>query len=300
MMGTEVSQNSETAPKSVLVLKRIFLVGIVLNLVYLTVEAVMGFVFHSSGLLSDAVQNLCDVAGMVMVLLAYKLADPGGTYRFDYGYKRMAMVMSMMVALVVGILVVFVVQGAYRQLENPYPINGKVVAIVASVGVLVNSVTALLFYKSYNRRMKRGRAFRHMVADALVSFAVLVSGVLMIYCKWYLIDAVLGLAIVLITIFAFGELMRHCVRAVLDGVPIEVQYEKIVQSFYGVDGVADVHHLHVWSVGKGENVLSAKVMVQDMSRTEQIRDLLRDRLLQIDISDVTLEFEPQPSDIPEL
>ena len=295
-METEVSQKTESAPKSVLILKKIFLIGIVLNLVYLTVEAVMGFVFHSSGLLSDAVQNLCDVAGMVLVLLAYKLTDLGGTYRFDYGYKRMAMVMSMLVALAVGILVTFVVLGAYRQLEAPNPINGRVVAIVAAVGVLVNSLTALLFFKSFNRRMKRGRAFRHMVADALVSLAVLVSGILMIYCKWYLIDAVLGLAIVLITIFAFGEQMRHCVRAVLDGVPMEVQYEQIVQTFYGVDGVADVHHLHVWSVGRGKNVLSAKVMVQDMAKAEQIRALLQERLVQLDIQNATLEFEPIASD----
>ena len=289
-MNTAISQNQNFS-RNVSRIRKIFLVGIILNLVYLIVESVFGICYHSSGLLSDAIQNLCDVAGMTIVLAAYRLADPGGTYRFNYRYKRKTIMFVALITLVVGVFITYIIFGAVRQIQSPRILNGRVITIVAAVGVLVNSITAILFLRTYRRRPRGGKVFRHMLADALVSLTVLISGIVMLVNKWYAMDAIIGLAIILATVFALWELLRHCVWTVLDGVPDDVHYERLVQVFYEADGVEEVHHLHVWSVGAWENVLTAKVQVQDVAKADSIREILYARLKQEGISDVTLEFE---------
>ncbi len=262
-----------------------------MNLAYLAVEAVVGVCMHSSGLLSDAVQNLCDVAGMALVLSAFKLADPGGTFRFSYKYKRAAILMVALVSLFVGAMITYIIVASVRQIQHPASINGLWVAIVAGVGVVVNTITAAMFLHYYRGQVRKGKAFRHMVADAFVSLAVMISGILMIFNRWYMLDALVGLAVILVTAFALWELLRHCVWSVLDGVPYNVQYENLVHAFYEINGVVDVHHLHVWSVGNAQNVLTTKVMIENAAMVETIRAALKERLAQEGISDITLEFE---------
>lgn len=287
-----MSQNLNIA-QNVSIFKKIFLIGIVANLAYLLIEAIFGLYIHSSGLLSDAIQNLCDVAGMTIVLSAFKLADPGGTYRFNYKYKKTIMVMVALVTLAVGITTTYIILSSIQQFQTHAYIEGKWVAIIAGIGVLVNTATATLFLRYYQRKSKKGKAFRHMVADALVSLAVMCSGILMVFNRWYLIDALIGLAVILVTVFALWELQRHCIWTILDGVPDNIQYENLVHAFYEVDGIADIHHLHVWSVGAAKNALTAKVLVHNMKDTDTIRLMLNERLAKEGISDITLEFESE-------
>jgi len=284
-----MTQN-QNITQSVSTFRKIFLVGIVINLAYLLIETVMGICIHSAGLLSDAVQNLCDVAGMALVLSAFKLADPGGTYRFNYKYKKAAIVMVALVTLFVGAMTAYIIVESIHQFQNHTFVNGKIVAIVAGIGVVVNTITAAMFLHYYRGKNRKGKAFRHMVADALVSLAVMISGILMIFNKWYMLDALIGLAVILVTVFALWELLRHCVWSVLDGVPDNVQYENLVHAFYEVNGVVDVHLLHVWSVGAAQNVLTAKVLIDDPSESDAIRLALKERLTQEGITNATLEF----------
>lgn len=285
-------QNCSPEKKTVLLLKTIFRIGVALNLTYLVVETVFGFCCHSVGLLADAVQNLCDVAGMVLVLSAYKLSDPVGTNRFNFGFKKGAMLIVTLVALVTGILLTLIIAGSVNQIHFPRYLNGRAIAVVAAVGVLVNGATAALFLMFYRKRLRMRGAFRHMLADAIVSLVVLVSGIVIFFTRWYILDALVAMAVVVVIIFALWELFHNCTRLVLDGVPARVEYEKLVQIFYEQESVEDVHHMHVWAVAPNTNVLSARVCLRDDHCSETVAVALRERLVKEGITYVTLEFEP--------
>lgn len=277
--------------KNISTLKNIFRIGVALNLTYLVVETVCGFCCHSMGLLADAVQNLCDVAGMVLVISAYKLSDPVGTNRFNFGFKKGAMLIVALVALVTGVLLTFIIAGSVHQIHFPRYLDGRAISLVAAIGVLVNGVTAGLFLMVYRKRLRMRGAFRHMLADAIVSLVVLVAGIVIFFTRWYILDALVALAVVIVIIFALWELFHNSTSLVLDGVPARVEYEKLVRIFYEQDAVEDVFHLHVWAVAPDTNVLSARVRLRDDNSSETVAAVLRDRLVKEGISYVTLEFE---------
>lgn len=274
-------------------LKTVFRIGITLNLIYLIAETFFGFCLHSMGLLADAVQNLCDVAGMILILSAYKLSDPEGTNRFNFGFKRGAMLLAMGVSLLTGILITFMVWGSVRQIHFPRYLDGKLVSIIAAIGVVVNGLTAVFFWMIYSKRLHMRGAYRHMLADTIVSLVVMVAGIVILFTRWYILDALVALAVLVIIAFALWELWHGSIRLVLDGVPSCVDYEQLVKCFYDLDEVADVHHLHVWAVSPGANALTANVRLHDASSADKVGNLLRERIQQQGVQFVTLEFEAE-------
>lgn len=272
-------------------LSRAFQIGIVINIVYVMAEALAGIFTNSMGLLSDAGHNLSDVVSLVFALTAYKLSGVPSTRTFTYGYKKGTILISVLNAMILCVAVVFILVESIQKLIDPQPLQGGIISLVAGIGVLINGFTAYLFLKDRKRDLNVKGAFLHMLADALVSVAVVVSGVVMMFTDWYVIDGLLGLAVVVIIIYATYELLRESIRLVLDGVPANVDYDKVVASFLTVDGVVDMHHLHIWALSTTENALTAHVIVRSLEDMESIKKELKALLMAQGIGHATLEFE---------
>ena len=209
-------------------LNRAFIIGITLNIVYVLAEAIAGFGFHSLGLLSDAGHNLSDVVSLVLALIAFKLSDSLATRKFTYGYKKSTILISLLNALILGVAVVLIVVESVRKIIHPEPIQGEVISIVAAIGVVINGITAWLFMKDQKRDLNVKGAYLHMLADTLVSIGVVVSGILIYFTGWYIVDPIIGLVVAVVIIFASWELLRDSIRLSLDGVPMHVNYDQVV------------------------------------------------------------------------
>lgn len=276
-------------------LNRAFIIGITLNIIYVLAEAIAGLGFHSLGLLSDAGHNLSDVVSLVLALIAFKLSDSLATHKFTYGYKKSTILISLLNALILGVAVILIIVESIRKIINPEPIQGEIISIVAAIGVVINGITAYLFMKDQKRDLNVKGAYMHMLADTLVSIGVVISGIVIYFTGWYIVDPLIGLVVAIVIIFASWELLRDSIRLALDGVPSQVDYDKVVAVMEKEEGVNSVHHLHIWAISTTENALTAHILVEELDRMEGIKERLKDELKTVGISHATLEFETPQS-----
>ena len=276
-------------------LNRAFIIGIVLNIAYVLAEAIFGLCYHSLGLLSDAGHNLSDVVSLVLALIAFKLSDSIATRKFTYGYKKSTILISLLNALILGVAVVFIIVESVRKLITPQEVQGQVISIVAAIGVVINGFTAWLFMKDQKRDLNVKGAYLHMLADALVSVGVVVSGIVIYFTGWYIIDPLIGLVVAVVIIVASWELLHDSVRLALDGVPAQLDFDHVKDAMMGQEGVREVHHLHIWALSTTENAMTAHVVVDNLTEMEHTKEHLKEKLSEMGITHATLEFETSDS-----
>ncbi|MEN0052502.1 MAG: cation diffusion facilitator family transporter [Mucilaginibacter sp.] len=273
-----------------------FIIGIILNSVFVIVEAVAGFITHSLSLLTDAGHNLSDVASLALALLAFKLSKVSANRQYTYGYKRSTIIVSFFNAIILFVAVGFIVYEAVIRFMNPEVIEGGTMAWVAFIGIAINAFTAWLFVKDKDTDLNVKGAYLHMAVDAIVSFGVVVSGIIIYFTKLYWIDSIVSLIIGVVILKGTWSLLKDSLRLEMDGVPAEMDLSKIRAELMKCKGVVDVHHMHVWALSTTENALTAHLVVKPeaMAEFDNIKHDLRHRLEHLDISHST--FEPEFAD----
>lgn len=272
-------------------LNRAFLWGISLNAGFVAVEFVVGLFYGSMGLLSDAGHNLSDVASLLLAMLAFRLAQAHATPRYTYGYKKSTVLISLLNSVILLIAVGVIIAESIGRMLHPTPVVGGAVAWTAGIGVVVNGFTAWLFMKDRRRDLNVRGAYLHMAADALVSVGVLLSGVVISWTGWTLIDPIVGLVVAGVIVVSVWSLTRDSLRLSLDGVPAGLDVAELGRQISSVEGVQAVHHIHVWALSTTENALTAHVVVTDLASQERIKHELKALLHEAGISHATLEFE---------
>lgn len=272
-------------------LNRAFLVGIVLNVGFVVVEFAVGLFYGSMGLLSDAGHNLSDVASLLLAMLAFRLAQAKATPKYTYGYKKSTVLISLLNSVILLIAVGVIVAESIGRMMHPEPVVGGAIAWTAGVGVVINGFTAWLFMKDKDRDLNVKGAYLHMAADALVSVGVLVSGLVISWTGWTIVDPIVGLVVAGVIVASVWSLTRDSLRLSLDGVPGGIDVAEIEQAMTAVPGVRAVHHIHVWAISTTENALTAHVVLDSLSRMEELKHILKELLEHEGIPHATLEFE---------
>lgn len=273
-----------------------FIIGIVLNSAFVVLEVIAGLWSHSLSLLTDAGHNLSDVAGLALALLAFKLSKVSSNQDYTYGYKRSTIIVSFFNALVLFVAVGFIGYEAVMRFIHPETIAGGTMAWVAFAGIGINAVTAWLFVKDKDKDLNVKGAYLHMAVDAIVSFGVVISGLIIYFTHLYWIDSAVSLIVAIVILRGTWSLLIDSLRLEMDGVPKEMDLEKIKQELMKAKGVVDVHHIHVWALSTTENALTAHLVIDQnsVSSFDNIKHDLRHRLEHLSISHST--FEPEFSD----
>ena len=273
-----------------------FIIGIVLNSAFVVLEVIAGLWSHSLSLLTDAGHNLSDVAGLALALLAFKLSKVSSNQDYTYGYKRSTIIVSFFNALVLFVAVGFIGYEAVMRFIHPETIAGGTMAWVAFAGIGINAVTAWLFVKDKDKDLNVKGAYLHMAVDAIVSFGVVISGLIIYFTHLYWIDSLVSLIVAIVILRGTWSLLIDSLRLEMDGVPKEMDLEKIKQELMKANGVVDVHHIHVWALSTTENALTAHLVIDQnsVSSFDNIKHDLRHRLEHLSISHST--FEPEFSD----
>lgn len=270
---------------------RNFILGIVLNLAFVLVEAGAGLWFGSLALLSDAGHNLSDVFSLLLALLAFRMMRIQPSQKYTYGYKRMTILVSLVNALLLFVAVAAILWSSVEKILHPSPVQGDVVAWVAGIGILVNAFTAYLFFKGKDHDLNVKGAYLHMAADTLVSVGVLIAGVVIQLTGWYIVDPLIGIVVGVVILFSSWGLLRDSMTLTLDGVPRGIDPKKVKQTMLDQKGVIGVHHLHIWALSTTENALTAHVVVDDLAEEKEIKHAVKDALTGVGIQHATLELE---------
>lgn len=270
---------------------RNFILGIVLNLAFVLIEAGAGLWLGSLALLSDAGHNLSDVFSLLLALLAFRMMRIQPSQKYTYGYKRMTILVSLVNALLLFVAVAAILWSSVEKILHPSPVQGDVVAWVAGIGILVNAFTAYLFFKGKDHDLNVKGAYLHMAADTLVSVGVLVAGVVIQLTGWYIVDPLIGIVVGVVILFSSWGLLRDSMTLTLDGVPRGIDPKKVKQTMLDQKGVIGVHHLHIWALSTTENALTAHVVVDDLAEEKEIKHAVKDALTGVGIQHATLELE---------
>lgn len=271
---------------------RAFAIGIALNVGFVIVEAVYGIIAGSMALLADAGHNLSDVLGLLIAWGAATLARRRPQGRYTYGLRSSSILAALLNALLLLVAISVIAIEAIRRFAEPAPVAGTTVMIVAGIGIVVNTVTALLFMRGRKDDLNIRGAFLHMAADAAVSAGVVLAGLAIVLTGRTWIDPVTSLVIVVVVAIGTWGLLRDSVNMSLQAAPAGIEPARIATFLRKQKGVKGVHDLHVWPMSTTETALTVHLLVPDGYPGDgfsvQIAETLKDRF---GIDHATIQIE---------
>lgn len=289
MVIVNMTHDHHHAPKTY---NRAFLIGTGLNIGFVIVEASFGLITNSLALLADAGHNLSDVLGLLLAWGASYLVRVEPSQRYTYGLRRS----SILAALINAVLLLLTMGGitweAIRRLQEPSAVAGGTVILVAAIGVVINTITALLFMSDGNKDMNIRGAFLHMAADALVSVGVVLAGVAILLTGWLWFDPVISLIIVAVIVVGTWNLFKDALKLILDGVPEQIELLAVKTFLQNLEGVTQVHDLHIWAMSTTETALTAHLVIPEGYIGDRfLADTSEELNHHFDIDHVTLQIE---------
>lgn len=278
--------------------------ALVLTLGYAFVEAFGGWWAGSLALLGDAGHMLSDAVALGLAALAAWIGRRPPSARHSYGLMRAEVIAALLNGLLMLAVVIGIVVEAIQRLQQPQPVSGMAVIGIASIGLVINVIVALVLSRG-GHDMNTRAALLHVMGDLLGSVAALIAGAVIYYTGWLPIDPILSLAICVLILYSTLRLLREALHVLMEGVPPHLDLPAVGRSLAGVAGVVSIHDLHIWMLSTGMPALSAHVVLKDMSHWTKILDEMRHLLRQrFAIDHVTLQpeiegtpgrnIEPQP------
>lgn len=269
-----------------------FLIGIILNSIFIVTEIIYGIISDSLALLADAGHNFGDVVGLFIAWIATYLVNKKPTQTHTYGYKKSSILAAFVNALILFAAIGMILWEAFGRLFNPQPVQGSIVILVAGIGVVINTLTAFLFIKGKDKDINIKGAFLHMAADALVSFGVVLSGVLIVFTELYWIDPIISIFVAIVIFIGTWKLFTESANMALDAVPESVNKENVKVFLENVEGVIEIHDLHIWAMSSTEFALTVHLVIPDTtindSFTKQVSHQLN-KLFGIQHSTIQIE-----------
>ncbi|MGM9991778.1 MAG: cation diffusion facilitator family transporter [Candidatus Bruticola sp.] len=272
-------------------IRRVLYFSIFINLFYVVLEAFCGLKFNSLGLLSDAGHNLSDVFSLALALLAAFLVAVRPKQNLTYGLRKSTILISLVNAVILILAVLGIVYESVRRFSHPEPIPGCMVSYVAGAGIIVNGLTVWLLNRNRRDDLNVAGAFWHMAADTLVSVGVLISGIIISFTNWYIVDTIVSLIVAAVIVVASWDFLCDSVRLALDGVPSHINIKEVSEKCLQVEGVRSVHHLHIWALSTRLNAMTAHIVVEEHCDGSRVKKELRQVLGRLGIDHATLELE---------
>ena len=279
--------------------RRTLLTVLVIIGAYMAIEVVAGILSGSLGLLAHAAHMVTDFAAISLALFGMWVAQRPATVTRTFGYQRVeVLVVIVNVAALVGLATWIYFEAFHRFgrhfTGDGHEVEGWTILLVAAFGLAVNSFSAWILYRSSKHSINLEGAFWHILADLMGSFAVLVSGILLLIFGWHVIDAILSIIIASLILVTSGRLAVKVFHILVEGVPAGLDLFLLCSTLEDIEGVTFVHDIHAWTITTGYNALEAHVLIDPdfQGDTEQVALQLR-RIIrnQFGIHHITLQLE---------
>lgn len=274
--------------------RRAFAWGIGLNVAFVAVEIFYGLAANSSALLADAGHNASDVLSLVFAWAATWMATLRPKGKYTYGLRKTTILVSMLNALLLFGAAGVIAWDAIGKFKNPEPVAGPQVMLVAGIGVVINTLTALLFLRGQKHDLNIKGAFLHMTADAGVSLGVLGAGFLITRTSLHWIDPLTSLVIIAVIVWGTWGLFSDSVSLALDAVPKHIQVDEVRNFLVSLNGVSDLHDLHIWAMSTTRVALTVHLVVPSGYDDNFIAHIQEELQKHFGISHTTIQIEKRP------
>jgi cobalt-zinc-cadmium efflux system protein len=285
-MHTHASHGGERTSK-------VLRISLVVTLAYIVLLVIAGIRAHSLALLSEAGHNLSDLVALLLSLVAVYLQARPPSATKTYGWHRAGVLAALVNAASLVVIAFFIFYEAFKRLRNPEPVHAGLMMGVAAVGVVMNGVIALMLYKSH-RDVNIRSTLLHEIGDTVSTAAVILGGWAIMATGQYWIDPALSFGIGALILWSGFGIVRETLNILLEGTPQGIKLERVTAAICAVEGVNDVHDLHVWSIGSETAALSCHISIADIppSVSERILREVKERLHEeFHIDHTTIQFE---------
>lgn len=259
-------------------------------------EVIGGLLANSLALLSDAGHMLTDILALSLSIVAMRSAQRPPTASKTFGFYRLEILAAFFNGMLLFFISFYIFYEAYQRLVHPEEIKGSFMLVVAGVGLLANGVGIMILKKSALRNLNVKSAFFHMVGDTISSGGVIVGGLVILYTGWNPVDSLIGIFIGMLILRGAYSLVRESIDVFLEATPRDIDVEKMLDDLHKIEGVKDIHHLHLWTITSGIYAMSAHVLIEDLlvSRSAQILQEI-EGLLQgkYGMEHTTIQFESE-------
>jgi cobalt-zinc-cadmium efflux system protein len=268
-----------------------FAIGASLNAGFVIAELIFGYAANSLALISDAVHNLSDVIALLLAWAAAWLAQKRPTQRYTYGYRRASILAALFNAGLLLVAVGGIIVEAINRLQEPAAVSSWTVMVVAAFGIAINGSTALLFMRGRDGDLNIRGAYLHMAADAGVSLGVVVAALVIMLTGWLWVDPVISLVIAAAVLASGWGLARDSVNLALDGVPRGIELARVKDYLGALEGVSEVHDLHIWAMSTNETALTAHLVRPDGTDDAFLHRVCEELSHRFNIHHATLQIE---------
>lgn len=271
------------------------LATVILNFTITIAEVIGGILSNSLALLSDALHNLGDGLAILLAYIAHRVSKRESNYSKTFGYKRIEILAAFLNALVLVAICIFLIYEAIERFRNPAPIKGLIMFSVAGIGLLANLVAVILLHSDSSKNLNIRAAYLHLIGDTLSSVVVIIGGILIWKFNINWVDPLITLLISLYILRETFLLLRDSSNILMQATPKDINLDEIKKMVEGMDGVDNLHHVHVWSMNDRQIHFEGHVdLTRDMSTSQagelnrKISRLLHDRF---EIEHTTLQME---------
>lgn len=267
---------------------------IIFNFIISLTEVIGGTISGSLSLVSDALHNLSDTGSLILSYFSIKVSEKPKTKTKTYGYKR-ANILSAFInsATLIGISIFLMIE-AIKKVTNLQKINGNTVIIVAIVGLLGNLFSVLFLRNGAKDNMNLKSSYLHMLSDTLSSVVVIVSGIVIKFFGIYWIDIIFTIIINIVILKSSYEVLKESIDILMQGTPININVDKIIEELLEINGIKEVHHVHIWRLDENNTILECHVRIKDMlvSETKMINEEIEHELKEhFNINHIVVQFE---------
>lgn len=265
-----------------------------MNLVIPVIQIYGGIVSGSMALISDAVHNLSDFTAVLISYIALKVGGKSPDIKQTFGYRRLEVFAAVFnVALLLGAGFYIAVE-SWGRFQNPQPIKGQWVIWIAAIAFLANMASTGLLHAGAKENLNMRGAFLHMLTDALMSLGIVVLGIVWLYKPWYWLDPVFSWLIVAIIVYSSWAILKEAFLIFMNATPPGIDIAAIRKEIEAIDGVKEIHHLHIWNLSSESMALAVHILTEDrmLSEVDGIAAAIRDMLLcKFNIDHPVLQFE---------
>ncbi|NNP77165.1 cation transporter [Acinetobacter sp. Ac_3412] len=266
-------------------------IALILTSTFLVVEVVAGLITQSLALLSDAAHMFTDAAALAIALVAIKIAKRPADNKRTFGYQRFEILAALFNASMLFFVAMYILYEAYQRFTQPPEIQSVGMLIVASLGLIINLISMKLLMSSAAGSLNMKGAYLEVLSDALGSVAVIVGAVVIYFTNWYWVDTILAVAIGFWVLPRTWILLKQSINILLEGVPEEVDIEKLRNDLLGLDGVESIHQLKVWAITSKNIHLTVHLFAPRADRNQLHRAAIEMLSHEHGIAEVTLQIE---------
>lgn len=274
-------------------------ITILLNVIITIAEAVGGFVSGSMALLSDAAHNLSDVISLLVSYGANRLAKREAGEKQTYGFKRSEILAAFINSSTLIVLAIFIIVEASQRLFTQPSISANLVIYLSLLCIVVNGLSALFIKKDAEKSMNMKSAYLHLFSDMLTSVAVLVGGLAMKYLQWFWVDSLFSIAIAIYLLYMSWEILKSSIKILMQFTPEAIDIFQVVSHLEKIEGIKNVHHVHLWQINEHELMFEAHVdLLRNVSIHEfdKMLEQIKAELLNFEITHFTIQPEFETND----